>query len=679
MKLQTTFPPAANLTNEYSYTLLPIPGINETLADPNNSSQGFNEMQIAPGLTLDRTGLIRGLATTKGIYQVPVTYVYPQGSVVFDVTLPVLDVIQLADQTIDQAQFVSQFVEVLSKTNTWSTGITSTTSQTLIELVSAVATFSTAKSVRIKEDAFPETAQSDAALRAIANMQGLRLTRKLPAQILVEFSPSPGTLIEPFTKMTAGGLSWFTQEPITLLNTPVQVYLKEGQVERTTVQGLGTDLQAWVSTPQGFTVSDQDVFVSVNSDTLEKTYGGLWNYKDRSACADTTLSDGRAVIQFGRSGFGKVPQVNETVTITYAVTKGAEVNNAAIEGVKLSVVGLPLVEAVVMTPPVGGADERNPMDYKNYAAGSFGTYASAVTSGQYDSIAKSYPGVKDAIIKAQRTINPFDLRWMNVMQVSVLLDGGMVWTEPQRKAYIDYLQKISMYSTRFLLSDPIRVPVDISLDVYCYNSAISLSSVKTSVTNAVKQLFAPRPGILGTSFHHSDIIETVMNSSPGDISYVLVKSPAGSTLVEPPVVSATSSVVRGGYLQAGTYAYAVTATLPSPENPNQTVTSPPSRWMYQQVTNDSSIVIKWGSLVGAITYTVWGRDGDKLQILAIINPNDPLEFVDDGSIPDPTQPMQFVTEAPKVRYAAINNEPVVNVFYTDRMTKATYPIRDVLK
>lgn len=667
MNLTSNFPPAASLNSEYSYKLQASPAGNYTF------TLGLGQ-QLPAGLSLAANGVISGQATVKGIYKVVV--VLSNGSTTKEekITLPVLDTIELPSQLVDQGQIAAQFVEALSRQKAWSTGITSTTSQTLIELISAIGTFMTAKILRVKEDAFPETAQTDSALRAIANMQGLRLTRRLPAQVKVAFEPAAGVSIPPFTKISIAGESWFSDQPIDLTGTSdVEVYLKEGVVQESVIAGLGTDLQAWVSTAENFEVSDQDVFVYINGVPQTKVYGGLWNYKGQNdVCTDTTLPSGACVIQFGRLNFGAVPSATDIVKIVYATTKGAEVNGKGMVGAKPAVSGMPNITGQVVENPSGGAFEKDPLAYKNYASGSFGTFGSAVTGGQYEAMAKTYPGVVDAVIRAQRTINPQDLRWMNVMQLSVLTLSP--WVEAQRREYIDFLQKSSMYSTRFVMTDPVPVPFDISLSVFCYNHAHSLSDVKNKIEAAILQMFAPRAGLLGTSFHHSDLIETAMNAAGGTVSYVIVNSPAKSLTVELPKVNASVSVVAG-VLTPATYAYAVTATVVDPSNPSATVLVPPHQWLYHQAPDNTGAKISWAPVEGAVSYTVWGRKADKLQMLYI---GTDLAYTDDGSTPDPVAPLVFSVEALAIRYAKINSL-VVDVQYTDRMTQATYPIRDISK
>ena len=51
--------------------------------------------------------------------------------------------------------------------------------------------------------------------------------------------------------------------------------LRESIVVSSTLSGLGSDLQTWVSVDDAFTVSDQDVLVQLNGVDLTKAFGAL--------------------------------------------------------------------------------------------------------------------------------------------------------------------------------------------------------------------------------------------------------------------------------------------------------------------------------------------------------------------------------------------------------------------
>ena len=94
----------------------------------------------------------------------------------------------ISDMSMDFDQFVSDFQNYLQKKGSWKGNLTTMTGQTLIELVAALGTFDQTKINRAFQDCFAETAVSDSAIRACAVMQGVRMTRRLPAQIEAEIT-----------------------------------------------------------------------------------------------------------------------------------------------------------------------------------------------------------------------------------------------------------------------------------------------------------------------------------------------------------------------------------------------------------------------------------------------------------------------------------------------------------
>lgn len=695
---------------------------------------------LPPGITLSAAGQLSGQAQTLGTYTFTIGVAdsssTPQ-TAGKAYTLTVLDLITLSDVTVDQEQFVAQFQNKLATSGTWSSGLTTQTSQTLIEYISAVGTLMTAKIVRSVEDSFPETAQSDSAIRAIVNMQGLRISRMLPAAINVTAS-SPTTVTVPsFTQWSAGGLNWFNSQPVVFQpNVPQTVTLKEGLVVVNQVNGLGSDLQAWISPDDQFSVSDQDVRVSINGQDLYKTFGPLWNYPGVRAFSDMTLSDGRMVIQFGAQGYGAVPGVNDVVSVVYAKTQGGQVNGANLAGVRVTCTSFNSVSATAVSNPSGGADTKPTVAYKNFAAGSFGTYSSGVTKAQYASLVNNYPGIVDAFTQAQREINPAALKWMNVIRISALTTS--TWTQQQVMDFTSYMQSVTMYTPKFIWQEPVAIPRNIEIEIYCYNSVNSLSDVENAVTAAVTKLFSPRAGILMTDFFLSDLEQTAFNAAPGQISYVLIKNPTSAMIVTAPLSPRLTYLVNpsGGSLAPLLYSYSVSVDAPSPSpwlqglldastNPGFPVataagqywvvkiagtvggnavavgdqvlaTSPstytivpaatngvldigvPSNWVNPEVAvSGSSVLLDWSSspTQNALTYHVWGRRGGYIGILASL-PYDALNYTDMGG-PDPTPLPVGAQSDTLIRYNKLNTLKVT-AFYAKRQSNVLLPVRDSL-
>ena len=277
------------------------------------------------------------------------------------------------------------------------------------------------------------------------------------------------------------------------------------------------------------------------------------------------------MLQFGANGYGAIPQVNDLVGITYAVTQGDVINGAVITSSKVTVATVTGITGMFTSNPSGGASQKSTVAYKNFAAGTFGTFGSAVTKPQYQSIVNSYPGIIDAVTQAQREINPAALEWMNVIRVSALTNSA--WTGDQVNTFLTSMQSQTMYSPHFVWQPPQSVPVTVDISIYCFNSVSSLTNVEAQVSTAIQKLFSPRAGILNTDFFLSDLTTTVMNAAPGQISYVeinsptqdmIVTAPASPTIVPTVYAPGNPNYQTGGMLAPLLYSYGIAVNVPSP-------------------------------------------------------------------------------------------------------------------
>lgn len=582
----------------------------------------------------------------------------------------------LSDLTADVDQFVQQFQAYLQQQPVWVGNLTTQTSQTLIELISTVGTFAQGRIIRETEDAFAETAQSDSAILSITQMQGLRIARRLPAQAPASIMSPVDVTLAPYTQFSAAGYYFFNRDALTFeANVPLDVTLCEGQLYSYQMNGLGTERQTFVGSQDSFVVSDQDVTVQLNSTIIPKSYGGLWNFDGLPGYADLTTSDGRLLLQFGNLGgtsaqfgtlqaFGTLPQVTDSVVVTYPVTQGATGNSLTTSGTQVTVTGFPLIYGVMTGNPSGGAAQNPTLAYKNVASGGFGTYQSAVTKSQYLATIATFPGIVDAVTQAQREINPSDYRWMNVIRVSALTASP--WSQAQIKEFTDYCQAVTMYACYFLWQEAIPVPQTVVMNVYIFNSALP-QQVQTQVSNAIVKLFAPRPGLLRTNFYESDLERAAFKSSPGQISYVEVLSPTGPMVVTAPTSPQITYtlVAGGGSLGELVYAYAISTTLQNGQ------VGTPSSWVFPQVistTADFGVTLTWPSVMNAATYTVWGRaPGGALGVLATVTATtaETYTFTDNGSITPTGGAPTTVADTP-IQYNTLASAPVINVFYSER-------------
>ena len=691
IEIKSKFLPSANIDQPYSQQIDVSGGVS-----PYYFSVYAGD-GLPSGLVLSSSGILSGTPTNLAVKKFRVTVTdSANATLTKELSLTVTQFAVLDNLSVDPGDFAAQLQQFLSTKNTWSVGLTSQTSQTLIELISAIAAFNTSKIIRAREDAFSETAQSDSALLAIATMQGTRLSRKLSAKVIARFENSSTTqkIIPEYSVFSLADKKWFNNTAITIpagtVGTPSQVLadLYEGDVVTKNLTAIDGDLQTWVSEENDFTVSDRDLVISITSTTknskeyLTKTYGPLWDYKSSNAVkafADKTLSDGRALILFGNSIYGYKPSSGTKITITYAVTSGAEANGFPTSGLLISPVKSEYsvnLKITAITDSSGGVDELSPILYKNFSAGVYGTFDAAVTKDQFVNIAFNYPGITDAVVQSQRDIDPTQLKFMNVIRVSALgvYDSNTPDKQKSINSYLDYIKSKSLFSGYLVWQEPISVKRDVSLRVYCFNAVSSLGDVKKSVENSIKNLFGtpPRPGILMTDFYQSDLIQAVRQSTEqNQISYVEVLAPTGPMIVSAPkVFSLKLEVIKptgnvpAGVLKIGSYIYAVSVN--TTDSAGNVIRGQPSSWTTIDVDTDGSAIrLTWGDeTINATSYSVWGRGGVNFArgVIGDFLNQSVRDFLDTGQV------LPVATSVPTdlpIKYNSLGNLSV-DVVYTDR-------------
>lgn len=541
--------------------------------------------------------------------------------------------LNLLNTTPDYESIRSQLQADLATKGSWAGFLTTQTGQTIIDWIATVGALGQGKALRYGQDAYSETAVSDRAQYAIADMQGLRLTRKLAAEISVSMTytqpfAGPGTVTLPaYTQFQGAGTYWYTNQAyVVAAGATVPITLHQGYIVDQTIAGLGTDYQVFVSVEDAFTVSDADVFVYVGLTQLTKGADGLWLYAGQQAFIDQTTPDGRLRLLFGNANYGYKPQVTDQIRIVYAVTSGYDGNSISTAAAKLSQVnnlisGLSYV--VVSANPTGGADQPTAATYKTISSSNFGAFGSAVTRSQYIAAALEYPGVLDAKMFAQRELDPTNLQLMNTVKVVPITSS--VWTTPQKNTFITYLQNKTMYAPRFYWVDPTAVNGTVTVNIYCYSWA-TLSECQASASAAVTALFALRRGILGYDIMLSDIYSTVLASNAG-IEYLDIVSPTGDLLVSgKPMLAPTVTVLStGGTLPMGTFSYAVYCT------DSHGNTTPANFSTIVTVNTTSRASLSWAAYPGAVSYTVVGRGAPGFGNIATVSAPT-TTYIDTGAV-----------------------------------------------
>jgi hypothetical protein len=548
----------------------------------------------------------------------------------------------------DRDDLVEQLGTALEGKDAWKDRVTSSTGQTLIDFTAAIGAYSQYSIESAFQEVWPESAKNADSQFAAANFAGLRFNRKAPARVTVSLSAAVAQTVPAYSQFVINGSYWFNRTALSVGTSPANFSLFQGKIIDTSVSGLGTDHQAYVTPEKDFVVSNTDVVVDINGGAIPAVFRGLWTLPGGSGCQHFTLPNGAAVILFGNENFGSKPGVNDTVRIRYAITFGADGNNLGVQNQDCTLVSDPSIKGKAVTAATSGANQTDPFQYKNVTPATFGSHDAAVTPAQYKALPMQYPGVLDAQVYAQREINPKALTWMNNMKVVLLTANPMSdadWTD-----FVAFMQIRTMFKCQFVRQDPVAVPIDVNLDVYCSNFS-NLTEIRTKVIAAIQALFAPRRGILGFDTYLSDI-ERVVDFADKNIEYMVVKSPTtnlvlSSLNVLAPVVTRQA----GGSIPAGSYDYGVSVVSAFGGE------TAPANWT--TVTSGlagNRFKINWVSTGNAVAYKVWGRKSGEYGLLATVAA-DTLEWTDDGSVtPVGTPPVQSTIASyyPKLGTLTVN-------------------------
>jgi hypothetical protein len=550
----------------------------------------------------------------------------------------------------------SQLQSRLSTKDAWKGLLPTQTGQALLDFIATVGSSAQMKGLRFSQDAFSETAVAARAQYAIADTQGLRLTRKTPASLTVNISyvdPSrvtvpgdganPSATIVAFTQFQGAGTYWFSTDSVVVADGSTEaVTFYQGYVIDQTIQGPGYDYVTFVSPEKNFTVSDMEghVVVYANGDRQDVVRDGLWLHRNDGSSAqkvlDRTTPDGRLKLSFGNDNFGYKPANTDLVRILYAVTSGSDGNNISVTDAKINPVttlASGLTYAFVSTP-TGGGDQPSPLTYKTLSASNFGNFDSAVTRDQYKNTALSYPGVVDAKLYAQRELDHTDVRRMNTIQVTLLTSSG--WDAPTKAAFLTYMQKSCMYAPVLYLVDPVAVPRTLRVAVRCFNWA-DATQCAADADAAIRALFALRSNYLSWDIALSDVYRAALASNSG-IEYVDLLEPLQDMIVSArpmrqPVLTTLDSY---GILPAALYSYSVYAQ-------DANGLTRPAHYSSINVTDSGSHVdISWDAYPGATMYYVVGRYGGQ----GVIGSTTGLTFTDDGTVTPSTDPLPTLADYP---------------------------------
>lgn len=570
--------------------------------------------------------------------------------------------IQLSRIHPDYAQIRAQLQLALSSTDSWKDLLTTSTGQAVIDFISAIGDLDQYSIEHSYKEAFLDGRQ-DSSIYAIAKLLGIRLGRKTPAQATVTLSRTTnvlGTLTIPaYTEFSGGGVPMFNRTPI-VFNigvTSVNAELFQGTIRTLTAMSDGTDYQIFMAEERDYQVSDIDTQVMAGSVEIPIIRSGLWTKRGEPAVQDLTFNRGEMVLMFGNNLFGYKPGVNTPLTFRYVVTTGLAANSLTFSGQSVSAPTVPGLTGVAITGLAAGADQRDASFYRKFGPQLFSAGERANTEQEYQAIAANYPSVIDALVVGQRKLTPYDLRFMNLVRISLL--RNTTWGQPQIDDFTAYYQARTMFPVRFYFEDPIAVDIDLEANVYCRVDG-DLTTIQSSVTAALQELFKPRVGIIGLNFYRSDIHRAIRLASP-NVEFIELLNPLTDIfpMFEAPRPPKVTVIPGGGTLGVGPVAYAVTVITPT----GQTLAN--NIGTNVVTANGSGVQLEWNAVPGALGYKVYGRTFPGAKLIATFGP-DVTTFNDVGFELTATDPPAF--DSSGVRYCRLR-EVKLNMYHTDRRLK----------
>lgn len=441
--------------------------------------------------------------------------------------------LQLSQTKPDFESLVIQLQLFLNSRATWSDLLTSSTGETLIEMMAAVGTFNQFAIEVAAREGFLNTAVRESSIYAITRMLGVRINRKNPAGCDISLS-RPGDislpmLIPKFSQFTVNGQLYFNRYPImfsagSATSEPAKLY--EGTIKSQTIAADSTSFREIYLSEPGFVVSNQDVQVELQNVALGTSEvwapidDGIWTAGPADAVYyDSTSGLGDVVLAFGDGYSGKLPGAGQNIVITYAITTGRIGNNGG-SGLETVYLNDSRIRGITVSSIAGGADEKSPSYYKFMAPHLYKARNRAVTPQDYRAIVSSYPGVSSVTIQAQKDIAPNDLRWMNLIRICILPAEGDGFTSSEWDAFLTWFNAKKHAAVQVQRYNPVKVVKDIELTLALKASAVP-EEVVPAVEANIRALFARDVNTLGKRISLYDI----MDAATDDVDYMLIAKP----------------------------------------------------------------------------------------------------------------------------------------------------------
>ena len=228
-----------------------------------------------------------------------------------------------------------------------------------------------------------------------------------------------------------------------------------------------------------------------------------------------------------------MPSILDRVQIYEVLSEGVQ-GNLPSSGLTVTPISDPVLgreevglSGITTTPAVNGEDPETLEFIRNTTPRFFASGKRAITRQDWKSIGIRFQGAKDINIWAEYENGP-DYRVMYHVVVSLLMASGEI-TEVDKRNFQTYMDRFRHVSTRILFSDPVALPVDVSLTTYI-ESGYSHERIKQEVTLKIQTFFSLKLGVIGRVVYLSDLMGLVL--SVEGVNYAVFTDPTDTVEVE---------------------------------------------------------------------------------------------------------------------------------------------------
>lgn len=441
--------------------------------------------------------------------------------------------ISLSANKPDFNQILLQFQNALEHEDAWKDILTAGAGQSILRFFAASAAQGVYAQERSTQEQFSYIARLDSSIYAASRSYGVRIDRRIPAQVSVQLSRegSGYLLIEPFTTFVVGSVKFFNRDPIVFSQGaifPVTAVLHQGEVFTDTYNSPGVPFAAYEIGNGSANISDEDVYLYVNDFQYTRILTGFDLYgPNDTVFYENTLPNGNVEVITGSGNYGVMPSASTVVRIRYVTTMGVEAHNATVELLVLCPT-IDIVSGKSLTPVEGGAVPNSPEFYRLNSPFVRASGDRSVIRRDYTLAALRYKAltIRDARVIGQKEIAP-DKKWaQGVIKLCAISDTIM--SDKDWQLLIAYMDSKGMEGMTILRENPIPVPIDIIIDLGVTQDR-ALEAVKQAATAAVTNGYAPKQGSLGNDFFRGDIQTIIKESNDpvlkGGINWMEVTTP----------------------------------------------------------------------------------------------------------------------------------------------------------